>query len=84
MVRGTVFERPGSWGLKAEAGLHPETGKRRQVKRQGVRAKREAEQALCEVQKNVFDGTVEANSTMRLDDFLDEWQVGQKHPRGPP
>ena len=78
MARGTVFKRQGSWAFKAEAGLHPETGKRRQVKRQGFRTKREAEQALAEVQKTVFDGTVVANSNMRLDDFLDEWLAGQK------
>ena len=78
MARGSVFKRHGGWGYKVEAGLNPETGKRRQIKRQGFRTKREAEKALSEVQRTVFDGTVVANSNMRLDDFLDEWLVGQE------
>lgn len=78
MARGSVFKRHGGWGFKVEAGLDPETGKRRQIKRQGFRTKREAETALSEVQKTVFDGTVVANSNIRLDDFLDDWLVGQQ------
>lgn len=78
MARGSVFKRHGGWGFKVEAGVHPETGNRRQIKRQGFRTKREAEQALAEVQRTVFDGTVVANSSMRLDDFLDDWLAGQE------
>jgi len=77
MARGSVFKRHGGWGFKVEAGPHPETGQRRQIKRQGFRTKREAEKALADVQKTVFDGTVVANSNVRLDDFLDEWLAGQ-------
>ena len=77
MARGSVFKRHGGWGFKVEAGPHPETGQRRQIKRQGFRTKREAEKALADVQKTVFDGTVVATSNVRLDDFLDEWLAGQ-------
>ena len=67
-----MFERHGGWGYKVGAGLHPETGQRRQIERQGFRTKREAEKALSDVQQTVYDGTVVANSSMRLDDFIDE------------
>lgn len=46
--------------------------------KQGFRTKRQAEEALAEAQKTVIDGTVVANSNMRLDEFLDEWLVGQE------
>ena len=78
MARGFVFKRHGSWGFKFEAGLHPETGKRRQVRRQGFRTKREAQKALAEAEKTVIDGNVVVNSNMRLDSFLDEWLLSQQ------
>ena len=78
MARGSVFKRSGGWAFKVDTGFHPETGKRRQSLKQGFRTKREAEAALAEAQKTVLDGTVVANSNMRLDDFLDEWLIGQE------
>jgi integrase len=78
MARGSVFKRSGGWAFKVDTGFHPETGKRRQSLKQGFRTKREAENALAEAQKTVIDGTVVANSNMRLDEFLDEWLVGQE------
>ena len=78
MARGSVFKRSGAWAFKVDTGFHPETGKRRQKVKQGFRTKREAENALAEAQKTVIDGTVVANSNMRLDEFLDEWLVGQE------
>lgn len=76
MARGSVFKRSGGWAFKVDTGFHPETGKRRQSLKQGFRTKRQAEAALAEAQKTVIDGTVVANSNMRLDEFLDEWLVG--------
>lgn len=78
MARGSVFKRSGGWAFKVDTGFHPETGKRRQSLKQGFRTKRQAEEALAEAQKTVIDGTVVANSNMRLDEFLDEWLVGQE------
>lgn len=78
MARGSVFKRSGGWAFKVDTGFHPETGKRRQSLRQGFRTKRQAEEALAEAQKTVIDGTVVANSNIRLDEFLDEWLVGQE------
>jgi integrase len=78
MARGSVFKRSGGWAFKVDTGFHPESGKRRQKVKQGFRTKREAENALAEAQKTVIDGTVVANSNMRLDEFLDEWLVGQE------
>lgn len=78
MARGSVFKRSGGWAFKIEAGLHPETGNRRAVKRQGFRTKRDAEKALAEVQQTVYNGTVVANLSVRLDDYLDDWLTSQE------
>ena len=78
MARGSVFKRSGGWAFKVDTGFHPESGKRRQLVKQGFRTKREAENALTEARKSVIDGTVVANSSMRLDVFLDEWLAAQE------
>ncbi|MEM1335528.1 MAG: tyrosine-type recombinase/integrase [Actinomycetota bacterium] len=76
MARGSVTKRHGSWGFRVDAGVDPETGARRQIRRQGFRTRREAEEALAELQKNVIDGTVVSSSSVRLDDYLDQWLDG--------
>ena len=53
-----MTKRNGSWGYRVDAGFDPETGTRRQMRRQGFQTKRQAEAALAEVQKTVNDGTV--------------------------
>jgi integrase len=78
MARGSVTKRNGSWGFRVDAGFDPESGTRRQIRRQGFRTKRAAEAALAEFQKTVIDGTVVSASSLRLDDFLDEWLQGQE------
>ncbi len=78
MARGSVTKRNGSWGFRVDAGFDPESGTRRQIRRQGFRTKRAAEAALAEFQKTVIDGTVVSASGLRLDDFLDEWLQGQE------
>src|SRR6056297_3636207 len=78
MARGSVFKRHGGWGFKVEAGLNPDTGKRRQIRRQGFRTKKEAEKALSDLLQTVYDGAVVSTSSMRLDDFLDDWLSGQE------
>ena len=78
MARGSVAKRNGSWGFRVDAGLDPETGSRRQIRRQGFPTKRQAEAALAELQKTVNDGAVVLATGMRLGDFLDEWLAGQR------
>jgi integrase len=78
MARGSVTKRNGAWGFRVDAGLDPETGSRRQIRRQGFRTKRQAEAALAELQKTVNDGAVVLATGMRLGDFLDEWLAGQR------
>ncbi len=78
MARGSVTKRNGSWGFRVDAGFDPESGTRRQIRRQGFGTKRAAEAALAEFQKTVIDGTVVSASSLRLDDFLDEWLRGQE------
>jgi Arm DNA-binding domain len=43
MARGSVFKRSGGWAFKVDTGFHPESGKRRQLVKQGYRTKRAAE-----------------------------------------
>ncbi len=79
-TQGTWFcpQASGGWAFKVGTGFHSKSGKRRQSLKHGFRTKREAETALAEAQKTVLGGTVVANSNMRLDDFLDEWLIGQE------
>lgn len=46
MARGSVTRRSDGWCIRLDVGVDPETGKRRQVSRQGFRTKREAQAAL--------------------------------------
>lgn len=78
MARGSVFKRSGGWAFRIEAGLHPEAGNRRRIKRHGFRTKREDENALAKAQKTVYAGTVAATSSKRLDDYLDDWRASQE------
>ncbi len=40
MARGSVFRENGGWAFRVDAGFHAETGKRRQLLRQGFGTKR--------------------------------------------
>jgi hypothetical protein len=46
MARGSVTRRSDGWCIRLDVGVDPETGKRRQVSRQGFRTKREAQAVL--------------------------------------
>lgn len=46
MGRGSVRRRGSGWCIRLDVGVDPETGKRRQVSRQGFRTKREAQAVL--------------------------------------
>ena len=78
MARGSVYKRQGGWAYKIDAGFHPETGKRRQATRQGFRTKRQAEEALAEVQNSVMDGSLVPNTAVTLGAYLDSWLAGQE------
>ncbi len=61
MVRGSVFTKSNGWAFRIDAGVNPETGKRRQILRQGFTTKRAAEQALAQAAQSVTQGTVVAS-----------------------
>jgi integrase len=63
---------------KGNAGISPETGKRRQMLRQGFKTKREAETALAAAQSSVEQGSVVSKSSMKVGAFLDEWLASQQ------
>ena len=65
------------WAFRVDAGLHPATGKRRQILRQGFPTKKLAEAALGDVVQSVSRSTVVAKSSMRLGEYLEEWVAGQ-------
>ena len=43
LARGSVFRQNGGWAFRVDAGFHAESGKRRQLLRQGFGTKRAAE-----------------------------------------
>jgi len=73
MARGSVFRRSGGWAYRVDAGFHPESGKRRQTLKQGFTTKKAAEAALAETLRDRSLGTSVARSTVRVEEFLDEW-----------
>jgi len=78
MARGSIFKKDDRWAYRVDAGVSPETGKRRQMLRQGFKTKREAETALAAAQQSVEQGSVVSKSAMKLDAYLDEWLAGEK------
>lgn len=73
MARGSVLRRSGRWAYRVDTGFHPETGKRRQMLKQGFATKKEAEAALAEALRDRATGTAVARSTIRVEEFLTEW-----------
>jgi integrase len=78
MARGSVFTKSNGWAFRIDAGVNPETGKRRQILRQGFKTKRAAEHALAEAAQSVTQGTVVAKSSMKVDEFVDQWLDSQR------
>jgi integrase len=78
MARGSIFKKDDRWAFRVDAGISPETGKRRQMLRQGFKTKREAETALAAAQQSVEQGSVVSKSSMKVDAFLDEWLASQQ------
>ena len=78
MAGGSVYKRSGTWAFRVDAGFHPESGKRRQVLRQGFATKKEAQLALADLIQAAEKNSVVAKSTMRLGDYLEEWLANQR------
>ncbi len=78
VARGSIYKRAGRWAYRVDAGTDPETGKRRQVLRQGFKTRREAERALVEAQQSIDNGTMVAKSSMKVAAFLDQWLASQR------
>ena len=63
----------GGWAFRVDAGFHPETGKRRQVLRQGFATKKAAQSALNDLASASARGQVVTRSTISVQDYLAEW-----------
>jgi hypothetical protein len=68
-----VFRKNGAWAFRVDAGFHADSGKRRQVLRQGFATKRAAEAALAETVGDATRGMAVSTSTIKLGEYLDEW-----------
>lgn len=79
MAGGSVYKRSGSWAFRVDAGVHPESGKRRQVLRQGFATKKEAQLALAKLLDAADKNAVVTRSTMQLGEYLDEWLANQRN-----
>ena len=67
VARGRVHRNDGGWAYRVDAGLHPDSGKRRQVSRQGFPTRQAAEEALAEV---VAEQSRREQAIRRLDKYL--------------
>ena len=71
VARGSVFREKVDWAYRVDAGFHPETGKRRQVQRQGFATKKAAEDALrTRHRASRSSGAAVARSTIRVEEYL--------------
>ena len=75
VAAGSVFKRSGGWAFRVDAGFHPETGKRRQVLRQGFPTKKAAQLAMNDLASASARGQVVTRSTISVKDYLAEWLV---------
>jgi integrase len=73
MARGRVYRKDNRWAFRVDAGVHPDTGKRRQLGRQGFDTKRAAEAALAEAIGEVSRGMAVSRSSVTVGEYLREW-----------
>ena len=78
MARGSVFRRNGGWAYRVDAGFQPDTGKRRQMLRQGFGTRKEAEAALAEAVREAARGNVVPKSSMKVSEYFHDWLEGEK------
>ena len=77
VARGSVYRRSGGWAFRVDGGIHPDSGKRRQIRRQGFATKKQAEAALADLLTSAANNTVVARSSMRLGEYLESWLGSQ-------
>jgi integrase len=77
VARGSVYKRSGGWAFRVDVGFHPDSGKRRQIRRQGFPTKKQAEAALEELLRSAANNTIVARSSVRLGEYLETWLAGQ-------
>jgi integrase len=65
--------KTGRWGWIIDAGVDPETGKRKQHRRRGFATKKEAKDALDAKVGELRDGTYVAPTRQTVGEYLDEW-----------
>lgn len=70
MARGSVFRKDGAWAFRVDAGFHADTGKRRQLLRQGFATKRAAQEALAEAVGASTRGMMASHETASTDGRL--------------
>ena len=68
-----MFRRSGGWGYRVDAGFQPDTGKRRQMLKQGFATKKEAEVALAGAVRDASRGSVVSKTPVRVDGFPHDW-----------
>ena len=66
LARGSVSRKNGGWAFRVDAGFHAESGKRRQLLRQGFGTKRAAEEALAEAVGAATRGMAVSRSTVKV------------------
>lgn len=79
MARGRVYRKDNRWAFRVDAGVHPATGKRRQLSRQGFDTKRAAEAALAEAIGEVNRGMAISRSSITVGEYLAEWIESARH-----
>ena len=72
-----MHRKDGGWAYRVDAGVHPESGKRRQVSRQGFPTRQAAEEALAEVVEQTRRSTTRRSRTT-VGDYLNDWYVGAR------
>ena len=65
-----------SWAYIVDVGLDPKTGKRKQVKKQGFKTKKEAQLAAAIAIKEIEESTFIKESDITFEAFSDEWLTG--------
>src|SRR5918996_5884289 len=74
MARGSIEQRsPGTWSIRVELPLDPQTGKRRQKRTTFRGAKREAEKRLSEMLHQMDTGAFVNPAKLTVGDFLRQW-----------
>jgi hypothetical protein len=69
VARGSVFKKDGRWAFRVDVGVAAESGRRRQLLRQGFTTKRAAEDALEETLLAARGGSLSGKSKLSLGEY---------------